>query len=54
MNPPVLFFFLKIILGVWGLLCFHTNRKVKSWFCRKIDKIAKLLARAITKREGKM
>ena len=23
--PPALFFFLKIALAIWGLLCFHTN-----------------------------
>ena len=25
--PPSLFFFLKIILVIWGLMCFHTNFK---------------------------
>ena len=24
----VLFFFLKIVLAIWGLLCFHTNFKI--------------------------
>ena len=28
--PPALFFFLKITLVIWGLLCFHTNCK---FFC---------------------
>ena len=28
--PPALFFFLKVALTIWGLLCFHTNRKI---FC---------------------
>ena len=23
--PPALFFFLKIALAIWGLLCLHTN-----------------------------
>ena len=26
--PPVLFFFLKIVLAIWGLLCFHTNFRI--------------------------
>ena len=26
--PPAPFFFLKIALAVWGLLCFHTNCKI--------------------------
>ena len=26
--PPVLFFFLKIILAIWDLLCFHTNFRI--------------------------
>ena len=26
--PPALFFFLKIALAVWGLLCLHTNFKI--------------------------
>ena len=26
--PPALFFFLKIVLAIWGLLCFHTNCKI--------------------------
>jgi len=25
--PPALFFFLKIVLAIHGLLCFHTNSK---------------------------
>ena len=25
MIPPALFFFLKIVLAIWGLLYFHTN-----------------------------
>ena len=25
--PPALFFFLKIILVIWGLMCFQTNFK---------------------------
>ena len=28
MTPPVPFFFLKIVLVIWGLLCFHINFKV--------------------------
>ena len=28
--PPVPFFFLKIALAIWGLLCFHTNCEI---FC---------------------
>ena len=28
MIPPALFFFLKIVLAVQGLLCFHTNFKI--------------------------
>ena len=28
MSPPALFFFLKIILAIRGLLCFHTNFKI--------------------------
>ena len=27
---PAPFFFLKIALAIWGLLCFHTNLKI---FC---------------------
>ena len=26
--PPAPFFFLKIVLAIWGLLCFHTNFKI--------------------------
>ena len=26
--PPALFFFPKIALAIWGILCFHTNCKV--------------------------
>ena len=25
MIPPALFLFLKIVLALWGLLCFHTD-----------------------------
>ena len=25
LTPPALFFFLKIALAIWGLLCLHTN-----------------------------
>ena len=28
MIPPALFFFLKIVLAVQGLLCFHTNSNI--------------------------
>ena len=28
--PPAPFFFLKIALSIWGLLCFHTNCEI---FC---------------------
>ena len=28
--PPALFFFLKIVLAIWGLLCFHSKCKI---FC---------------------
>ena len=28
--PPAPFFFLKIVLTIWGLLCFHTNCEI---FC---------------------
>ena len=28
MIPPALFFFLKIVLAIEGLMCFHTNFKV--------------------------
>ena len=28
--PPALFFFLKIALALWGLLCFYTNYEI---FC---------------------
>ena len=30
MIPPVLFFFLKITLAIWGILCLHKNVK---FFC---------------------
>ena len=26
--PPVPFFFLKIALAIWGLLCFYTNCEI--------------------------
>ena len=28
--PPALFFFLKTVLAIWGLLCFHMNCEI---FC---------------------
>ena len=33
--PPVLFFFLKIVLAIWCLLCFHTNFKIICSSCEK-------------------
>ena len=28
MIPPAMFFFLKIVLAIQGLLCFHINFKI--------------------------
>ena len=33
--PPAQFFFLKIALGIWSLLYFHTNGKIVFQFCGK-------------------
>ena len=38
MIPPALFFLLKIVLSIWGLLCFHTNFKI---ICSSSVKIKK-------------
>ena len=35
--PPAPFFFLKIALALWGLLCFHTHYKT---FCSSSEKNA--------------
>ena len=42
MIPPALFFFLKIILAIWDLLCFHTNSKITCFVKNAIGNLIRI------------